>query len=159
MTTTLGQYHITQNINFVRSLYVAFTINKQIKIVIVIVNLQNIMESQYMSVGQPVANLGEPTHTLVSCWMSKSLSPRNKCTSCFAPALVTHIHVVWFAFIGSNYMESGSSCVKLCETLHCLGDKGGFGSKSKKLGVQNDSERELSHSSISNIIAQNVMQS
>ena len=29
----------------------------------------------------------EPTHTLVPCWMPKTLSPRNECTGCFAPAV------------------------------------------------------------------------
>ena len=31
-------------------------------------------------------DLGEPTHTIVPCWMPKLLPPRNKCTDCFAPA-------------------------------------------------------------------------
>ena len=34
---------------------------------------------------------GEPTHTLVPCWMPKSLSPKNHYTSWFIPAYeVTH---------------------------------------------------------------------
>ncbi len=32
-------------------------------------------------------DLGEPTHTLVPCWMPKPLPPRNQCTGCFAPAM------------------------------------------------------------------------
>lgn len=39
-------------------------------------------------------DLGEPTHTLVPCWMPEPLPPRNQCTSCFAPAdcrLANHI--------------------------------------------------------------------
>ena len=31
------------------------------------------------------SDLGEPTHTLIPCWMTKSLPPRNECTSCFTP--------------------------------------------------------------------------
>ena len=32
-----------------------------------------------------ICNLGEPTHTLVPCWMPKPLPRRNECTGCFAP--------------------------------------------------------------------------
>ena len=32
-------------------------------------------------------DLGEPTHTLVPCWMSKPLPSRNRCTGWFAPTL------------------------------------------------------------------------
>jgi hypothetical protein len=32
-------------------------------------------------------DLGEPTHILVPCWMSKPLPPRNQCMGWFAPAL------------------------------------------------------------------------
>ena len=32
-------------------------------------------------------DLGEPTHTLVPCWMPKPLPPRNQCAGWFAPAL------------------------------------------------------------------------
>ena len=31
-------------------------------------------------------DLGEPTHTLVPCWMPKPLSSRNQCTGCFVPS-------------------------------------------------------------------------
>ena len=34
-------------------------------------------------------DFGEPTHTLVPCWMPKPLPPRNQCTGWFAPALHT----------------------------------------------------------------------
>ena len=33
-----------------------------------------------------VEDLGESTHTLVTCWIPKPLPPRNQCTGCFAPA-------------------------------------------------------------------------
>ena len=29
---------------------------------------------------------GQTNHTLVPCWMSKRLLPRNQCTGCFAPS-------------------------------------------------------------------------
>ena len=32
-------------------------------------------------------DLGEPTHTLVPCWMPKALPPMSKCTGCFAATL------------------------------------------------------------------------
>ena len=32
-------------------------------------------------------DLGEPTHTLVPCWMPKPLPPRNQCTGWFAPTV------------------------------------------------------------------------
>ena len=32
-------------------------------------------------------DLGEPTHTLIPCWMHDPLPPTNQCTGCFAPAL------------------------------------------------------------------------
>ena len=32
-------------------------------------------------------DLGEPTHTLVPCWMLKPLPPRNRCTGWFAPTM------------------------------------------------------------------------
>ena len=32
-------------------------------------------------------DLGEPTHTFVSCWIPKPLSPRNHCTGWFVPAV------------------------------------------------------------------------
>ena len=35
------------------------------------------------------ADLGERTHTLVSCWMPKPLPPKNQCTGWFTPALET----------------------------------------------------------------------
>ena len=34
-----------------------------------------------------MTDLGEPTHTLIPCWMSKPLPPRNECTGCFAPSV------------------------------------------------------------------------
>ena len=37
--------------------------------------------------------LGEPTHTLVPCWMPRPLPPRNQCAGCFAPAVLEgHFH-------------------------------------------------------------------
>ena len=32
-----------------------------------------------------MVDLGEPTHTLVPCWMPKPLPPRHQCTGWFAP--------------------------------------------------------------------------
>jgi hypothetical protein len=34
----------------------------------------------------PSGDLGEPTHTLIPCWMHKSLPQRNQCMGWFAPA-------------------------------------------------------------------------
>ena len=41
---------------------------------------------QFLCGGYPfLYDLGEPTHTLVPCWMPKPLPPRNRCTGWFAP--------------------------------------------------------------------------
>ena len=42
------------------------------------------LDSGFRTLCEP--NLGEPTHTLVPCWMPKPLPPRNQCTCCFAPS-------------------------------------------------------------------------
>ena len=35
--------------------------------------------------GPNLKDLGEPTQTLVPCWMPKHLPSRNECTGCYAP--------------------------------------------------------------------------
>ena len=38
-------------------------------------------------------DLGEPTHTLVPCWMPKPLPTRNQCMGSFTPALNPSVHL------------------------------------------------------------------
>ena len=49
-------------------------------------------------------DLGEPTHTLVSCRMPKPLPPRNHCTSCFAAANRLHADILWILYINLRYI-------------------------------------------------------
>ena len=37
-------------------------------------------------------DFGEPTHTLIPCWMPRPLPPRNQCTCWFAPASMKRVH-------------------------------------------------------------------
>ena len=55
-------------------------------------------------------HLGKPTHTLVPCWMPKSLLSRKKCTSCFALALYEApntylVYLLWFGRSCIYYMS------------------------------------------------------
>ena len=47
---------------------------------------------QSPSVSKSNWDMGEPTHTLGPCWMSKPLPPRNQCTGWFAPVVQL---VIW----------------------------------------------------------------
>ena len=49
------------------------------------------MGMSYICLRIPLTYLGEPTHTLIPCWMPKSLLQRNQCTGWFAPNLL-NIH-------------------------------------------------------------------
>ena len=59
-------------------------------------------------------NLGEPTHTLVSCWMPKTLSPRNKCTGWFTPALLLPLPIVVILWWSLHIYGDHADCVGVC---------------------------------------------
>ena len=56
-----------------------------------------------------------PTHTLVPCWMSKPLRPRNQCTSCFAPTQSCIYHTISRKLLTGH--GNGSVCLEMSNRI------------------------------------------
>jgi hypothetical protein len=64
-----------------------------------------------------MGDLGEPTHTLIPCWMSKPLPPRIQCTGWFAPATMGDVRKTWSSQVIVNPFQWGSSKVGGCYSV------------------------------------------